>query len=75
MCGMSCLEHHDWLLSEDINILPNLVLPLAGPEVLEDDENDKLPIELQYLTEDKTREEDPEIRKMLIEAITQVGTR
>lgn len=32
-----------------------------------------LPVDLQYLPEDKTREEDPDIRKMLVETLLLVG--
>jgi hypothetical protein len=55
-----------------VDILPHLLLPLAGPEEFTDDEMDKLPLELQYLPEDKVREPDPDIRKMLLEALAQV---
>jgi hypothetical protein len=48
------------------------LLPLAGPEEFSEEENDKLPIELQYLGDEKTREEDADIRKILLEALTQV---
>ncbi|XP_075271450.1 protein HGH1 homolog [Opisthocomus hoazin] len=62
-------EDHEWLLSEEVDILPFLLLPLAGPEELPEDETERLPPELQYLPQDKQREEDPDIRKMLLEAI------
>jgi hypothetical protein len=65
-------ENHDWLLSSEVDILPHLLLPLAGPEEFTDDEMDKLPLELQYLPENKMREPDPDIRKMLLEALIQV---
>ncbi|XP_024126719.1 protein HGH1 homolog isoform X2 [Oryzias melastigma] len=61
--------HHLWLLSDAVDILPFLLLPLAGPEELTEEENDGLPVDLQYLPEDKKREEDPDIRKMLLEAL------
>lgn len=61
--------HHEWLLSDAVDILPFLLLPLAGPEELSDEENEGLPVELQYLPEDKTREDDPDIRRMLIETL------
>ncbi|XP_013998224.1 protein HGH1 homolog isoform X1 [Salmo salar] len=61
--------HHEWLLSDAVDILPFLLLPLAGPEELSDEENEGLPVDLQYLPEDKEREEDPDIRKMLIETM------
>uniref|UniRef100_A0A671XXP1 Protein HGH1 homolog n=1 Tax=Sparus aurata TaxID=8175 RepID=A0A671XXP1_SPAAU len=61
--------HHEWLLSDAVDILPFLLLPLAGPEELTEEENDGLPVDLQYLPEDKKREEDPDIRKMLLETL------
>ncbi|XP_028263120.1 protein HGH1 homolog [Parambassis ranga] len=61
--------HHDWLLSDNVDILPFLLLPLAGPEDLSEEENEGLPVDLQYLPEDKQREEDPDIRKMLLETL------
>ncbi|CAG9769971.1 unnamed protein product [Ceutorhynchus assimilis] len=69
-----CFEdnHHEWLLSEEVDILPRLLLPLAGSEEFDEEDNDKLPLDLQYLPEDKQREEDPDIRCILIEAITQL---
>ncbi|XP_050315701.1 protein HGH1 homolog [Anthonomus grandis grandis] len=65
-------DFHEWLLSEDVDILPRLLLPLAGSEEFDEEDNDKLPLELQYLPEDKIREEDPDIRCILLEAITQL---
>lgn len=38
---------HDWLLGEDVNVLPFILLPLAGPEEFSEEDNDKFPIELQ----------------------------
>ena len=63
---------HEWLLSESVDILPHLLLPLAGPEELDEDEMEKLPPDLQYLGDDKERESDPVIRRMLLEALLQV---
>ena len=63
---------HEWLLGEEVDLLPALLLPLAGPEQFDDDEEEKLPMELQFLPDDKQREEDPVIRKMLIEALIKV---
>ena len=66
--------HHEWLLGEDVDILPRLLLPLAGPtpEDMEPDEVEKLPVDLQYLDEDKGVEEDPDLRKMLLETLNQL---
>ncbi|KAM3621007.1 uncharacterized protein V6R79_004862 [Siganus canaliculatus] len=61
--------HHDWLLSDAVDLLPFILLPLAGPEELSEEENEGLPVDLQYLPEDKKREEDPDIRKMLLETL------
>lgn len=55
-------ESHEWLLSDDVEILSKLLLPLAGNEEFDDEDNDKLPIELQYLPQEKVREDDPDIR-------------
>lgn len=61
--------HHEWLLSDAVDILPFLLLPLAGAEELSEEENEGLPVDLQYLPENKRREEDPDIRKMLLETL------
>lgn len=44
-----CFEthRHDWLFSEELNVLPFILLPLAGPEEYSEEDNDKFPIELQ----------------------------
>ena len=65
-------DYHEWLLSDSVDILPWLLLPLAGPEEFDEDDMEKLPVDLQYLEPDKKRESDPDIRKMLIECIHQV---
>ena len=63
---------HEWLLSEQIDILPRLLLPLAGPEEFDEDDMERLPVDLQYLEPDKQREPNDGIRCMLVEAIHQV---
>lgn len=65
---------HEWLLSDKVDILPRLLLPLAGPtpDDLTEEDIEMLPVDLQYLDEDKTVEEDPDLRKMLLEAINQL---
>ncbi|XP_038616583.1 protein HGH1 homolog [Tachyglossus aculeatus] len=66
-----CFEHshHEWLLGPQVDVLPFLLLPLAGPEEFSEEETERLPMDLQYLPPEKQREPDPDIRKMLIEAI------
>jgi len=67
---------HEWLLREDngIDLLPRLLLPLAGPTPsdMEPEEIEKLPVDLQYLDDEKQIEQDPDLRKMLLEAIHQL---
>ncbi|RZC38963.1 FAM203 family protein, partial [Asbolus verrucosus] len=65
-------DFHDWLLSEEVDILPRFLLPLAGNEEFDEEDNDKLPLDLQYLPDNKIREEDPDIRCMLLEGLTQL---
>ncbi|XP_014470537.1 PREDICTED: protein HGH1 homolog [Dinoponera quadriceps] len=65
-------KNHEWLLSPEVDLLSYLLLPLAGPEEFDDEDNDKLPCSLQYLPETKTREPDPDIRLMLLEALNQL---
>ena len=67
-------EHHDWLISDKVDIVPRLVLPLAGPatEDITDEEMESLPVDLQYLDEDKRIEPDVDIRIMLLESLTQL---
>ncbi|KAL8181433.1 UNVERIFIED_CONTAM: Protein hgh1 [Gekko kuhli] len=66
-----CFDYgrHEWLLSDQVDLLPFLLLPLAGPEEFPEDEMEKLPVDLQYLPPEKQREPDPDIRKMLLEAL------
>jgi len=70
--GCYLVDHHGWLLSDHIDVLPRLLLPLTGPEEFDEEEMDKLPVDLQYLPPDKQREPDADIRRMLIEAVNQV---
>ncbi|XP_017079764.1 protein HGH1 homolog [Drosophila eugracilis] len=64
--------YHDVILNEQSNILVAILQPLCGPEEFSDEDNELLPIELQYLPESKTREEDPDLRKMLLECLLQL---
>lgn len=63
---------HDWLFSPDVDVLPFILLPLAGPEEFDEETNEKLPIDLQYLDPDKKRESDSDIRTMLLESLAQL---
>ena len=60
-------------MGENVDILPHLLLPLAGPEEFPEDDMEKLSPDLQYLDDSKTREPDAGVRKMLLDALLQVG--
>ena len=62
-------ELHPKLLDPQNEILVKMVLPVAGPEEFDEEDTNKLPIDLQYLGTDKSRETDPEIRKLLMESL------
>ncbi|KAK9459315.1 uncharacterized protein V1516DRAFT_654765 [Lipomyces oligophaga] len=57
-----------------VNLLPYLLLPLAGPEELKEEEMFELPDELQFLPPDKEREPDPEIMCVLVECLVLLGS-
>ena len=61
-------DHHDWLISDQVDIVPRLVLPLAGPatHTITEEEMDSLPVDLQYLDEEKKIESDVDIRYRLV---------
>merc|ERR1712150_196598 len=44
-------EHHEWLVSNKVDIVPRLVLPLAGPspESITQEEMDQLPVDIQIM--------------------------
>lgn len=63
---------HSVLLGPEVDLLPRLLLPLAGPEEFDEDDMERLPPDLQYLPPTQTREPDPESRKMLVQALTKV---
>jgi len=52
-----------------IGALPYLLLPLAGPEEFDLEDQEKLIPELQFLPEDKKREPDASIRLILAETL------
>ncbi|XP_039570667.1 protein HGH1 homolog [Passer montanus] len=66
-----CFQHekHEWLLGPAVEALPPLLLPLAGPEELPEEQMEQLPVDLQYLPPEHRREEEPEIRRMLLETL------
>ncbi|KAG8891925.1 hypothetical protein FRC01_014444, partial [Tulasnella sp. 417] len=57
-----------------MNILPAILLPLAGPEEFDLDDVDKLPPSLQFLPDTKKREVDSVLRHTLLEALVLLCT-
>lgn len=55
-------DKHDLLVNDEkINLLPYLLLPVAGPEDIDEDDMFNLPEELQLLSADKQRDPDATI--------------
>ncbi|KAK4702628.1 hypothetical protein P7C70_g3591, partial [Phenoliferia sp. Uapishka_3] len=57
-----------------IDLLPQMLLPLCGPEEFDLDDMDQLPEILQLLPSDKVREPDPAIRLILVETLVLLAT-
>ena len=75
-----CSESHEDLihrLGDNDDFVCALLLPLAGSttDELTDEENDRLPIDLQYLPSDKQREPDRDIQQILLETLLLVCDR
>jgi hypothetical protein len=59
------------LLSDELNLMPYILLPLVTAEGFDDDDDDLdgIPEELQLLEPTKEKEKDPKLRLMLIESL------
>jgi hypothetical protein len=69
-----CLESHEQIIhhiGHNDDFICALLLPLAGStaDELTNEENEQLPIDLQYLPSDKQRETDRDIQQILLETI------
>ncbi len=58
-------------MGNDDDFICAVILPLAGSttDELTEEENEQLPIDLQYLPSDKKRESDRDIQQILLETI------
>lgn len=65
-------EFHEFLLSPSLDLLTYLLMPLMGNEEYPEDELDLLPITLQYLSKEKRRDPDADIRKMILETLNKL---
>lgn len=68
-------EFHKFLLSTDLDLLTFLLNPIIGNEDYPDEEMDKLPIALQYLPQEKQRDKDVDVRKMVLETLNKLCTK
>nr|XP_022902816.1 protein HGH1 homolog [Onthophagus taurus] len=66
------VERHKWLLSEEFEILTKLLLPLMDGAEYDEEDNEKFPVELQFLDEGKERDQDEEVRCVLLESLNQL---
>ncbi|CAF5186787.1 unnamed protein product, partial [Rotaria sp. Silwood1] len=71
-----CFDHesHEQLIyrmGDNDDFICSLLLPLTGSttDELTEEENEQLPIDLQYLPSDKHRETDRDIQQILLETI------
>ncbi|KAI9894846.1 MAG: hypothetical protein M1814_000066 [Vezdaea aestivalis] len=67
-------SHRVLLSRTSINVLPYILLPLAGPEELSDEDTEALLPELQLLAPDKERDKDHEILKTHLETLLLFST-
>lgn len=63
-------DYHEWLLSEEVDILTHLLLPLRGSDVFSDKESEGMSPKLRNVPPNKTRESDRECRRMIIDCLT-----
>lgn len=73
------VDRHPLLLSADpppdgVDVLPYILLPLAGNEEFDDDETADMPPDLQLLPPDKARDPDPKILVTHLETLLLLGT-
>ncbi|OAV89606.1 hypothetical protein, variant [Puccinia triticina 1-1 BBBD Race 1] len=69
-------EVHEQLLSPTgFNLLPAILLPLMGPEAIDEpEEQEDFPVECQLLGPDKRRESDANLRLILVESLILLAT-
>jgi hypothetical protein len=67
-------SHHAIVSEDQADLLPNILLPLAGPEELSDEDMEGMPMDLQLLPDTKKRESDNFLRKELLEAVLALCT-
>lgn len=78
LCLLSASTDNHLLLvgegEDKVDLLPCLLLPLAGPEELSEEDMDGMPDELQLLPADKVREQDHYLRQQLVDTLLTLTT-
>lgn len=65
-------EFHSIILNPELDLLTFLLTPIIGNEDYPDEEMDQLPIALQYLPQEKQRDRDVDVRKMVLETLNKL---
>ncbi|XP_023945539.1 protein HGH1 homolog [Bicyclus anynana] len=65
-------SYHEFLLSEDLDLLTYILPPIMGGEEYDDEEMEKLPVACQYYPTEKVRDNDEDIRRMIIETLNKL---
>eukprot|EP00753_Platysulcus_tardus_P013897 PLAT3892.2.p1 GENE.PLAT3892.2~~PLAT3892.2.p1 ORF type:complete len:406 (+),score=177.50 PLAT3892.2:26-1219(+) len=68
------VEAHPFLLSAEINIIPELLVPLAGPEEFDEDDREGMDVRLYIEGASKVREVDDLVRRRIVEALLLLTT-
>ncbi|KAI5778955.1 hypothetical protein EDC01DRAFT_719243 [Geopyxis carbonaria] len=73
-CCFDIISHPMLLNPAEVNILPYILLPLAGAESYSDEDMDGMPDDLQLLPPDKKRDSDPAIITTHLESLLLLTT-
>lgn len=66
------VPRHDQMLGRPVDVLPDVLLPLAGPEEFTEEEMEGMPDDLQYLPPEKRRDPSRTVRKLALETLMQL---
>jgi hypothetical protein len=72
--GFEVDSHTRLMASDEVNILPYIMLPVMGSEEYDDEDTEGMLDDLQLLSPDKEREQDPEILKTHLETLLLLTT-
>jgi hypothetical protein len=72
--GFEVDSHARLMASDEVNVLPYIMLPVMGSEEYDDEDTEGMLDDLQLLSPDKEREQDPEILKTHLETLLLLTT-